>query len=39
MNEESRCLIWGTPAIEKSTVSSDARLIDSPRAGGMYSIT
>lgn len=39
MNQESRCLIWGTPASEKSAGDRDGRLMDSPRAGGWYFIT
>ena len=37
MSEHSTCPIWKTPAIEKRT--SDGETVDSPRAGGRYSIT
>ena len=39
MNEEAHCLIWDTPAIDKSKGGHDVRLMDSPRAGGRYFIT
>ena len=38
MNEESRCLIWDTPAFEEAKGDRDGRLIDSPRACGRYFI-
>ena len=38
MNEKSRCLIWDTPAIDKSKGGHDVGLVDSPRAGGRYFI-
>ena len=37
MSEHSTCPIWKTPAIEKRT--GDGETVDSPRAGGRYSIT
>ena len=39
MNQESLCPIWGTPASEESTDGRHGKLVDSPRAGGWYSIT
>ena len=39
MNEESRCPIWGTPASVKSLDIEFLKIIDSPRAGGRYSIS
>ena len=37
MSEHSTCPIWETPAIEQRT--GDGETVDSPRAGGRYSIT
>ena len=37
MSEHSPCPIWKTPAIEERT--GDGETVDSPRAGGRYSIT
>ena len=39
MNKESHCLIWGTPAPVKSLDIEFLKIIDSPRAGGRYSIS
>ena len=39
MNEESRCPIWGTPASGESLFEEFEERIDSPRAGGRYSIS
>ena len=39
MNEEAHCIIWGTPASEKSADGRGGRLMDSPRAGGRYFIS
>ena len=39
MNKESHCLIWGTPASVKSLDIEFLKIIDSPRAGGRYSIS
>ena len=39
MNQKSRCPIWGTPASVESLFDRDIKMIDSPRAGGWYSIT
>ncbi len=38
MNKNSRCAIWGTPAIEIN-VNLDGRFVDSSRAGGKYFIS
>ena len=37
MSEYTTCPIWKTPAIEQRT--GDGETVDSPRAGGRYSIT
>ena len=37
MSEYTTCPIWKTPAIEQRT--GDGETVDSPRAGGQYSIT
>ncbi len=39
MNQESLCPIWGTPASVKSLDIEFLKIIDSPRAGGRYSIS
>ena len=39
MNQESHCPIWGTPASVKSLDNEFLKIIDSPRAGGWYSIS
>ena len=39
MNEKSECPIWGTPASVKSLDIKFLKIIDSPRAGGRYSIS
>jgi len=39
MSHSDKCLIWNTPAEEIPTHGKDSRKIDSPRAGGKYSIT
>ena len=39
MNEKSECPIWGTPASVKSLDIEFLKIIDSPRAGGRYSIS
>ena len=39
MNKESHCLIWDTPAYRESLFDRDVERIDSPRAGGWYSIS
>ena len=39
MNENARCPIWNTSASETPSGHYDGRLMDSPRAGGEYSIS
>ena len=39
MNQESLCPIWGTPAYVKSLDDVFLKIINSPRAGGGYSIS
>ena len=39
MNQESLCPIWGTPASVKSLDIEFLKIIDSPHAGGRYSIS
>ena len=39
MNQKSRCPIWDTPAYRESLFDRDVEMIDSPRAGGWYSIS
>ena len=39
MNGESRCPIWNTPASRESLFDRDVERVDSPRAGGWYSIS
>jgi len=38
MNDNSACLIWGTPASVDLTDRPGVKLVDSPRAGGRYVI-